>query len=280
MISLDPDALLRLRALVRAERGGNSVTALPGGMVVRASGRGLETADLRAFAHGDDPRHIDPNSTARTGHPQVRNFHAERDQATLLIADFRPSMLWGTRRTLRSVAAAEALCLAGWHTVVEGGRVGLIAITAQGPVFQRPAGCDRAMVAVIGAMVRAHDMALKRSQAPDPPLSEAMMYAQRIVLRGSDVLLATSMDNLGADFEEQARELGQRTRFSVLRIVDAFEVDPPKGAFRFSTASGRAGVATPRRLSVPPELKDMISTTWRADLAPDAQQPEKRGLHG
>ena len=37
-----------------------------------------------------------------------RTFHAERDRTVILIADFRPSMLWGTRRTLRSVAAAEA----------------------------------------------------------------------------------------------------------------------------------------------------------------------------
>ncbi|TXM93858.1 DUF58 domain-containing protein, partial [Methylobacterium sp. WL122] len=65
---------------------------------------------------GDDRRHIDRNATARTGILHVRTHHDERDRAVVLLADFRPSMLFGTRRALRSVAAAEALASLG-HTV-------------------------------------------------------------------------------------------------------------------------------------------------------------------
>ena len=109
MIELLAKPLLDLRGLVQQSRGELAVTSLPGGLVTRMRGRGLETAELRAFAFGDDPRHLDRNATARTGQLQVRLFHAERDRTTILLADFRPSMLWGTRRTLRSIAAAEAL---------------------------------------------------------------------------------------------------------------------------------------------------------------------------
>ena len=271
MVALDPDALLRLRALARARRSGRPVTALPGGLVTRARGRGLETADLRAFAHGDDPRHIDRNATARTGSPQVRTFHAERDRTTLLVADFRPSMLWGTRRVLRSVAAAEALCLAGWQTVAEGGRVGLIAVTADEPVFQSAAGRDRGMVAVIGAMARAHEQALHGADAPDPPLADALRHARRIAPRGAEVLVATSFDSLGGDFNDLAEDLRHRTTLSVLRIADAFETAPPRGLFRYATPQGRTGSAAPSGGQAVEDPLGLISATYHAGLAPEAQ---------
>ena len=120
MLTLDADHLIRLRALARTRTAPRSMTSLPGGFVTRTRGPGLEAADLRAFAEGDDPRHVDRNATARSGRLHVRTFQAERDRAVLLVADFRPSMLWGTRRTLRSIAAAEALCLIGWRAAAEG----------------------------------------------------------------------------------------------------------------------------------------------------------------
>ncbi|MEL7470295.1 MAG: DUF58 domain-containing protein [Pseudomonadota bacterium] len=270
MVDLDPDALLRLRALVRARRSNRAVTALPGALATRARGRGLETADLRSFAHGDDPRHIDRNATARTGVPHVRSFHAERDRTTLLIADFRPSMLWGTRRTLRSVAAAEALCLAGWQTVTEGGRVGLIAVSYAEPVFQTASGRDRGMVAVIGAMARAHAAALAHADAPDPALSDALAHARRIAPRGAEVLVATALDNLGDGFEDQAEELRRRTRLSVLRIADHFETDPPTGLFRYATAGGDTGAAAATLGSMDDPL-GLVAATYHAGLNPDAQ---------
>jgi uncharacterized protein (DUF58 family) len=270
MVELDPDALLRLRALVRVARSQRPVTALPGGLVTRARGKGLETADLRAFAHGDDPRHIDRNATARTGSPQVRTFHAERDRTTLLVADFRPSMLWGTRRTLRSVAAAEALCLAGWQTVAEGGRVGLVAVTSGAPVFQRAAGRDRGMVAVIGALARAHAQALTGSGDSDPPLADALTHARRIAPRGAEVLVATALDHPGEAFIEQAEELRRRTRLSVLRIADSFETTPPRGLFRYTTSGGATGAATAAAGAVDDPL-GLIGTTYHAGLSPEAQ---------
>lgn len=271
MIHLEPDHLLKLRALVRRDRRARPVTLLPGGLVTRARGRGLETADLRPFAHGDDPRHIDRNATARTGHPQVRSFHAERDRTTILIADFRPSMLWGTRRTLRSIAAAEALCLAGWQAMAEGGRVGLVAVSATDPVFQQAAARDRGMVSVIGALARAHETAMMAAAKADPPLSDALQLAQRVAPRGAEVILATALDSPGPLFDEAAQELSQRARLSVLHIADAFETTPPPGRFRFSTQSGRSGVAAaPRTPSIHDPL-NLVRATYHVALPPDEQ---------
>ena len=270
MIDLDPDHLLSLRALVRSDKRAGPVTLLPGGQVTRARGRGLETADIRAFAHGDDPRHIDRHTTARTGQPHVRSFHAERDRTTLLIADFRPSMLWGTRRCLRSVAAAEALVLAGWRAVAEGGRVGMVALLADEPMAQPARGRDRGMVGVIGAMVRAHAHALRNPDAPDPPLADALDIANRLAPRGAEILVATALDHPGAGFEAAALALNQRTTLSVIRVADAFETAPPKGRYRFRTGGGRSGVAAPTQ-AAPPDPLGLVQSVYHAAFGPEAQ---------
>ncbi|MBW4986135.1 DUF58 domain-containing protein, partial [Mameliella sp. CS4] len=92
------------------------------------------------WSEGDDRRFIDRNATARTGQLHVRTHHDERDRAVVLLADFRPAMLFGTRRALRSGAAAVALALLGWRVAADGGRVGLAVASAGAPTVLRPAG--------------------------------------------------------------------------------------------------------------------------------------------
>ncbi len=271
MVTLEFDHLMRLRLLARQTTTPASLTRLPGGFVTRARGQGLETADLRAFTEGDDPRHIDRNATARSGKPQVRTFQAERDRTTLLVADFRPSMLWGTRRTLRSIAAAEALCLTGWQAVTDGGRVGLLAISAGAPRFVEPRARDRAMVAVIGEMSRAHDAALELADAPDPPLADALELTRRLARRRAEVVLATAFDTPGETFTGAALQLEARVSLSVIRIVDAFETSAPELRYRYCTVSGRSGVAAPRQLSESNFAQLSIANTYHAAFPPEMQ---------
>ena len=275
MIELTADHLLRLRGLTDRRGPAMSVTSLPGGLVTRPRGRGLETAELRAFAPGDDPRHLDRNATARTGQPHVRLFHAERDRTTILIADFRPSMLWGTRRTLRSIAAAEALTLAGWAAVAAGERVGLIIVTAAEAVLLTPRERDRAMVRVIGGMVRAHRKALANPAAADPSLADSLALAARASPRGAEVVLASALDHLGAGFEDRARALASSAEFRILRIADAFETAPPPDRYRFATRTRPEGrIGRPVASSGPHALIEELNLpvqTFHAARPPEAQ---------
>ena len=46
-------------------------------------GRGMEYAESREYAIGDDARHIDWRLTARSGKPHTKLFQAERERLTL-----------------------------------------------------------------------------------------------------------------------------------------------------------------------------------------------------
>lgn len=249
-VDLDAQALMGLRHLTgRAPPSATRrLAARPGGIVTRRRGRGSEIDDVRLWIDGDDIRHIDKNTTARTGELHVRTFRDERERAVLLVADFRPSMLFGTRRAFRSVAGAEALAMVGWRAAAEGGRIGLLAIGAgDQPAFQRPKGGERAMSAVIGVMARAHADALAEADRPDPPLDAALETAVGALPRGGHLILATGLDEPGERFDDVLRAARARVSTTVLLVADAFEREAPRGAYAFATRGGKVGWLSGRR---------------------------------
>jgi uncharacterized protein (DUF58 family) len=90
----------------------------------RIRGRGLAFEELRQYLPGDDIRTIDWRVTARTGKPFVRVYAEDKDRPSLLVIDQRMNMFFGSRRALKSVAAAEAAALCAWRLLAQGDRVG------------------------------------------------------------------------------------------------------------------------------------------------------------
>ncbi|GJE60541.1 DUF58 domain-containing protein [Methylobacterium trifolii] len=242
-IHLSGEALMGLRHLAR--RGvaptTRTLAGLPGGIVTKRRGRGSEPDDVRLWSEGDDRRHIDRNATARTGVLHVRTHHDERDRAVVLLADFRPSMLFGTRRALRSVAAAEALTLLGWRVVGDGGRIGLAVAGVGEPVALRPAGGERAMTAVTGALALAHARALDDAEAADPPLDAMLTLARSLLPSGGHLVIASALDAPGPDFDHLLTLLAERLSIRLILVSDAFERQRPAGFYPFALSDGRRG---------------------------------------
>jgi uncharacterized protein (DUF58 family) len=239
---LDVEALLRLRGLAASLRGGRKPlrSPLPGAVLHRRRGRGLELYDIRAWSEADDMRHLDPNVTARTGAPHVRTFRDERERSVLLVVDFRPAMMFGTRRALRSVAAAEAIAVLAWRVIEEGGRLSLAAATADGVWPLGQARGARAMVSLIGELAGAHRDALASAEAHDPPLAAILKKVEGMAVSGS-IFVATGLDVPGDSFDEVAERLARKRDLSVALIADRFEIDPPQGGYPFRTNAGDVG---------------------------------------
>lgn len=241
--SLDVDGLLRLRYLAARLRADRSLprAIAPGAMVHRRRGRGLDVNDIRLWSDGDDLRHMDQHSTARTGVPHTRTYFDEREQSVLLIADFRPSMLFGTRRAFRSVAAAETLILLGWRASSQGGRVGLAAAAAGQIHYARRGRGDQSMVRLTGTLAGAHRAALLDRAPADPPLDAILETAAVFAGTGGRILVATGLDEPGDRFDAVVSGLSQRHDLVFYLIEDAFERAPVPGRFPFTTAHGISG---------------------------------------
>ena len=92
--------LIALRGIAQgrgmARRGRDGVS---GHALSNLRGRGMEYAESREYAVGDDARHIDWRLTARSGRTHTKLFQAERERLSLVVADTAPA-LWHQTQVL------------------------------------------------------------------------------------------------------------------------------------------------------------------------------------
>ncbi|CAM5776572.1 hypothetical protein LMIY3S_05595 [Labrys miyagiensis] len=241
---------------------------LTGRHASRLRGRGLNFEELRHYFEGDDTRTIDWLATARLGNPFVRVYSEERDRPVLLLVDQRSSMFFGSRRMMKSVAAAEVAALAAWRVTSLGDRVGTI-VFGDGAVTQiKPLGRDAGVVRVLSEVTR-HNGALGRT-APLPDaasrLNEALEHAVRLATH--DWLVCLISDAAGED-DETARLITRLTVHNdvlAAYVFDPLELDlPDLGPAVFSSGSAEIEVDLSAR-----SLRRRFSeekAAWRSRLA-------------
>ncbi|MGX1739918.1 DUF58 domain-containing protein [Bosea sp. NPDC055353] len=174
---------------------------LAGRHASRLRGRGLNFEELRHYFEGDDTRTIDWLATARLGSPHVRVYSEERDRPVVLLVDQRSTMFFGSRRAMKSVAAAEAAALAAWRVTSLGDRVGAVVFGDDGLVTVKPQARDAGAVRVLSEIARQNTALKHASPSERGPgrLNEALAAAARIVAHDGLVCVISDMD--GADDE-------------------------------------------------------------------------------
>lgn len=70
--------------------------------------------EIREYTFGDDVRDIDWRVTARKKSPYTKVYAEEKDREIYVLLDLSPSMVFGTRKELKSVTASKAAALIGW----------------------------------------------------------------------------------------------------------------------------------------------------------------------
>ena len=105
----------------------------------RFKGRGMAFSESRAYAPGDDPRHVDWNATARRNDElYVKQFVEERELTVLLAVDLSGSMGTGSRARTKRQIAAEAAALLAFSALRNNDKVGLVAFTDRIELLVRP----------------------------------------------------------------------------------------------------------------------------------------------
>ncbi len=102
-------------------------------------------------------------------------FATSASAAFSIVVDFRPSMLFGTRRALRSVAAAEAVVASAWRTLDMQGRVGFAAATVDsGRAFWAGRAARARSRRCSTKLAAAHRAELNAIGGEEPPLTDAL----------------------------------------------------------------------------------------------------------
>ncbi|MDO5505578.1 MAG: DUF58 domain-containing protein [Pseudoxanthomonas suwonensis] len=225
--------LVGLRALVldrgvarRGWHGQSGQSASP------LRGRGMEYAESREYADGDDVRHVDWRLTARTGRTHTKLFQPERERLSLVVADTAATLYFGTRQRFKSVQAARAGAVAAWRAVRDGDRIAALRGSHRDPPVT-PAVGPRGALRVLDALVRWYT-------APpdeDAGLSVALDHAQRLLRPGSRLLVLADPASIESVPSRRWAALALHNAVTVLLLTDPLEQHPPARRLPFTVGS-------------------------------------------
>ena len=221
-VHVDAAALARLEAAARdfnLQPRQPVHSLLSGRHASKVRGRGLAFEELRPYVFGDDIRTMDWRVTARTGTPHVRVYAEEKDRPVLLVVDQRMNMFFGTRRAMKSVAAAELAALVAWRVLADGDRVGGLVFGDDGLTELRPQRSRDAVLHLLGEIAR-RNQAL-RADAPAvrsaARLNETLLHAAQLVHH--DHLVVVVSDFEGHDRRTRDLLLQMREHNDVLAVL-------------------------------------------------------------
>lgn len=198
-------------------------------------GRGMEYAESRPYAPGDDVRHIDWRVTARSGRTHTKLFQPERERITAVVYDRSAAMAFGTRTCFKSVQAGRLAALMLWHSMQQGHRLAAAA-GGSGVEFVPPTGGRRGVLRALDALVRWQPQrGMQTSEAAAAELARGVDALRRILRPGSQVLLlldARSVDDASA---AALARLRAHHDLAACLIEDAIECAAmPAGDYRVS----------------------------------------------
>lgn len=228
-IDVELAELLALRARARELRAGvhrRSADADAGPRHSPFRGRGMDYAESRLYAPGDDVRHIDWRVTARSGKAHTKLYQTERDRITALVVDTSPAMDFGTRGCFKRVQSARLAALLAWYAEADGDRL-CAAASGPRPNLVPPARSRRGVLRVLAALVEGAGATAGRSPQP---LAETLDRLGRVLRPGSHVLLL--VDHRSLD-EAALRALGRLRMHNDLIaaiLADPIELAPPPPA--------------------------------------------------
>lgn len=225
--------LVALRASVTGRRAPRRGSHGGGQALSPMRGRGMEYAESREYAAGDDARHIDWRVTARTGRAHTKLYQAERERLSLIVADTATSLYFGTRMRFKSVQAARAGAVAAWVAVRDGDRVAALrGSIAEPPVS--PAGGVRGALRIIDALARWY----AEAPADDAGLAVALDHAQRLLRPGSRLLVLADPSSVAALPPARWSMLARHHEVFLVMLTDPLEMAPPDTTLPFR-AEGR-----------------------------------------
>jgi uncharacterized protein (DUF58 family) len=209
-----------------------AASALAGAYRSRFRGRGVDFVESRNYQPGDDIRNMDWRVTARTGKPHTKIFQEERERPVLVVLDAGPSLFFGTRRRLKSVAAGQMAAAVAWTAVRRGDRVGAF-LSAPGENREvRPAGGRRGAMRVIQGLVDWLDP--ERLRAGAEPMSAALQRVRHAVRPGSLVVVISDFFGLDEACNRHLSRLRQHNDVIGCQVLDPAEQALPPGRFPIS----------------------------------------------
>jgi uncharacterized protein (DUF58 family) len=213
-------------------------------------GRGVEFADVREYAPGDDVRTIDWRVTARMDTAYVRRYVEERELTVIFLIDYSASAAFGSRVRTKEELATEVCAVLAMTAVRSNDRVGAVLFTDRVEKFILPKRGKRHALRII------RELLAFQPHGTRTDLAMALDFVNRVLRRRAVVFVVS--DWIAADYQQPLEDLARRHDAVAIQLVDARERelpavglltlrDPETGRSRTIDASSRAVAEQLRR---------------------------------
>ncbi len=218
-----PREVLRQVKLIELRTRGLVNTLFSGEYQSVFKGQGMEFAEVREYAPGDDFRTIDWNVSARMGHPFVKKYTEERGLAVLFAVDLSGSAQFGTRGRFKAEAAAEIAAVIAMAAIKNNDRVGLLLFSDRVEQFVPPKKGRRHALRLI------RDLLAYEPSGRGTSLSIALDYVGRVLRHRAIVFLIS--DFLDSGFEKPLKVISRRHDVVAITVSDPRERELPDVGF-------------------------------------------------
>ncbi len=205
---------------IKALRSGNHLSKL--------RGRGMDFAEVRNYQAGDEIRHMEWRITARTGKPHVKLYQEERERPVVILGDFNPSMIFGTKIAFKSVVAARLASIIAWTVIKQGDRIGGFLFSATQHSEFIPRGRDAGVLPLLAALSQYTDQTEAQREEKARMLSDALVRLRRVIRPGSILVLISDFYSMDSECEQHLNRLRGHNDVLAYHICDPLELAPPK----------------------------------------------------
>lgn len=191
-------------------------------------GRGMELEEVRAYGYGDDVRDIDWRVTARKGDTYTKVFSEEKDCEVYVVLDLSPYMLFGTKKELKSVAAAKVAALLGWQSMANKDRFGLLLYDGKETKVFKPQNNQKNLMAIFKAVSDTSNKILTPAKEQTADITDALQILQFSLKSRALVFVISDFKNMTETARKTLVALTKRCRVYCVNVFDYIEEIPPE----------------------------------------------------
>lgn len=227
-----PELIEQQRYLPYLSRNHDFLTSDRAGNVKSAfKGRGIELEEVRSYNFGDDIRDIDWRITARKSEPFTKVYSEEKDRVITVVLDLSATMVFGTKKELKSVTASKIAALLGWLSLRNKDRFGILIYDGKNSDYFKPQGSIRNLMSVFNKIAETGKKIL--SDSSSGKLSEALNSLKYYQKGQGTVFILSDFYHFDDEQFKSIALLAKNNRVYCVKIFDVLEeIAPPAGDYK------------------------------------------------
>ena len=212
---------------IKLNKKKSTLSANAGDIKSAFKGRGIELAESRKYIFGDDVRGIDWRLTARKQDPYTKIFHEERDREIFVLLDLSNTMVFGSKKELKSVAAAKIAGLIGWMSLENSDRFGCVLFDGKQIHMYKPQNNRNSLMAVYKKISDVSRKILKQNVS-HVELETAVRRLKKHVKSQPMVFVISDFYEFDEGLKKSLVALSKVSKLYCLDIIDFLEENAPK----------------------------------------------------